>query len=62
MSDEAHFHLGGYVIKQNYWIWGAENPMIIHEQPTHAQKVSIWCGITMAYLNYGSVCNILNFG
>ena len=25
-SDEAHFDLGGYVNKQNCWIWGTENP------------------------------------
>ena len=25
-SDESHFDLGGYVNKQNYRIWGTENP------------------------------------
>ena len=25
-SDEAHFDFGGYVNKQNYRIWGTENP------------------------------------
>ena len=25
-SDEAHFDLGGYVNKQNWRIWGTENP------------------------------------
>ena len=25
-SDEAQFHLGGYVNKQNCRIWGTENP------------------------------------
>ena len=32
MSDDAHFHLGGYVNKQNCRIWGSENPkMIFHK-------------------------------
>ena len=25
-SNEAHFDLGGYVNKQNCYIWGIENP------------------------------------
>jgi hypothetical protein len=25
MTDEAHFHLSGYVNKQNYRYWAAEN-------------------------------------
>ena len=25
-SDEVHFDLGGYVNKQNWSIWGIENP------------------------------------
>lgn len=48
MSDEAHFHLGGYVNKQNYRFWGVENPKIIHTQLSHPQKVTVWCGITNA--------------
>ena len=45
MSDEAHFHLDGYVNKQNYRFWNTENPRNIHEKPLHAQKVTVWCGI-----------------
>jgi len=36
-SDEAHFHLGGYVNKQNCRIWGSENPHVIMEKPMHPQ-------------------------
>ena len=32
MSDEAHFHLGGYVNKQNHHIWSSENPKMITEK------------------------------
>lgn len=43
-SDEAHFHLGGYVNKQNCRIWGTENPHVIMEKPMHPQRVTVWCG------------------
>jgi hypothetical protein len=26
MTDEAHFHLSGYVNKQNFHYWAEENP------------------------------------
>ena len=48
MSDEAHFHISGYVNKQNCRFWCDENPRIIHEQSLHPQKVTVWCGITSA--------------
>jgi len=41
-SDEAHFHLGGYVNKQNC-IWGSENPHVVVEKPMHPQRVTVWC-------------------
>lgn len=44
MSDEAHFHLGGYVNRQNCRQWSTENPRVIHEQPMHPLKVTVWCG------------------
>lgn len=43
-SDEAHFHLGGYVNKQNCRIWGTENPHVVVEKPIHPQRVTVWCG------------------
>jgi hypothetical protein len=43
-SDEAHFQLDGCVNTQNCWIWGAENPRVIHEKPLHAQRATVWCG------------------
>ena len=41
-SDEAH--LGGYVNKQNYRIWGTENTHAYIEKPTHPTRVIVWCG------------------
>lgn len=45
MSDEAHFMLSGAVNKHNSRYYATENPEIIHEEPLHDQKVSVWCGI-----------------
>ena len=44
MSDEARFHLVGYVNQQNCRIWGSENPKVIIEKPLYLQRVTIWCG------------------
>lgn len=45
MSDEAHFSLSGFVNKQNFRYWCAEQPMQLHEKPLHAEKITVWCGI-----------------
>lgn len=44
-SDEAHFHLNGFVNKQNSRIWGDENPYVIQKLPLHPQKVIVWCAM-----------------
>src|ERR1700712_2636076 len=44
-SDEAYFHLGGFVNKQNFRIWGSENPRVIVEKPLYPQRVTVWCGL-----------------
>ena len=46
MTDEAHFHLSGYVNKQNFRIWGTENPRVIQQRPLHPLRVTVWCGIS----------------
>ena len=40
-SDVAHFTLGGCVNKQNYRIWGSENPQVIQERPLKLEKVTV---------------------
>lgn len=45
MSDEAHFCLNGTVNKQNCRFYATENPQLVHEEPLHDQKVTVWCGI-----------------
>ena len=42
-SEEAQFDLGGYINKQNYRIWGTENPHAYIEKQTHPKQVTVWC-------------------
>ena len=36
-SDEAHFHLSGFVNKLNFQYWAEANPRQHHERPLHSQ-------------------------
>ncbi|GFV95408.1 uncharacterized protein TNCV_4574101 [Trichonephila clavipes] len=45
-SDEAHFHLKGYVNTQNRRIWATENPLETQPVPLSPAKVTVWCGFT----------------
>ncbi|PNF42004.1 hypothetical protein B7P43_G12994 [Cryptotermes secundus] len=45
-SDEAHFHLSGYVNKQNMRYWSGNNPRDLHERPLHSDKVTVWCALS----------------
>ena len=46
MSDEAHFHLNGFVNKQNCGFWAKENPRAVHQRELHPLKCTVWCAIT----------------
>jgi len=43
-SDEPHFHLDGFVNRQNCCIWGSENLHVIVEKQMHPQRVTICYG------------------
>jgi len=45
MTDEAHFHLSGYVNKQNYRYWAPENPQELHQCPLHSERLTVCGGI-----------------
>ncbi|GBN47428.1 hypothetical protein AVEN_117692-1 [Araneus ventricosus] len=38
-TDEAHFHLNGFVNKQNWRFRGSENPHLCEEKPLHSPKL-----------------------
>ncbi|PNF28418.1 hypothetical protein B7P43_G16201 [Cryptotermes secundus] len=44
-SDEAYFHLSGYVNMQNMPYWSGNNPRELHERPLHSDKVTVWCAL-----------------
>jgi hypothetical protein len=45
MTDEAHFHLSGYVNKQNYRYWVPENLQELHQRPLYSERLTVWYGI-----------------
>lgn len=45
-SDEAWFHLSGYVNKQNMRTWSSENPHEFIESPLHSQKIGVWMAVS----------------
>ncbi|GBM50518.1 hypothetical protein AVEN_160740-1 [Araneus ventricosus] len=44
-TDEAHFHLNGFVNRQNWRFWGSENPHLCEERPLHSPKVTAWVAV-----------------
>ena len=46
ISDEAWFHLSGYMNSQNTRYWSSENPHVIHETPLHDLKIGVWCAVS----------------
>lgn len=45
-SDEAHFHINGFVNRQNCRYWNSENPKLKHQKPLHSPKVTVWAAIS----------------
>ncbi|KAJ4437439.1 hypothetical protein ANN_17583 [Periplaneta americana] len=45
MTDEANFHVCGYVNTHNCRFWASDNPQEMHERPLHSEKVVVWCGV-----------------
>ncbi|GBM74277.1 hypothetical protein AVEN_109096-1 [Araneus ventricosus] len=49
-AGEAHFHLQGSVNTPNCRVWARENPFQMQPLPLHSQKVTVWCGFTVAFI------------
>jgi hypothetical protein len=45
-SDEAWFHLQGYINTQNNRYWSSQNPHLTHEVQPHLVKVGVWCAVS----------------
>jgi hypothetical protein len=45
-SDEAHFHLNGFVNRQNCRYWCDHNPEEIVQVPLHPTRVTVWCALS----------------
>ena len=45
MSNEAHFHMHGFVNKQIFRHWATENSQMTQKNHTYAQRVTVWCAI-----------------
>lgn len=45
-SDEAWFHLTGYINSQNYRTWSAENPHVTCETRLHPVKIGVWVAMS----------------
>ncbi|GBM74687.1 hypothetical protein AVEN_77553-1 [Araneus ventricosus] len=43
-TDEALFHLNGFLNIQNWRFWSSENPHLCEEKPLHSPKVTAWVG------------------
>lgn len=45
-TDEAHFHIDGYVNKQYMRYWSPCNPRERHQKRLHCPKTTVWCAIS----------------
>jgi hypothetical protein len=41
LSDEAWFHLSGYLNSKNTLLWSAENPSAMNKAPLHSLKIGV---------------------
>jgi hypothetical protein len=46
ITDEAYFHLSGYVNIQNTRIWSDENLHSVHQIPLRDIKIGVWRAVS----------------
>ncbi len=49
-SDEAWFHLSGYINAQNFHICFSKNPHEYRVTSLHLQKISVWCTMSRLWI------------
>jgi hypothetical protein len=54
-TDEAWFHLSGFINSQNYRTWSAHNPHNVIQVPLHLLKIGVWVAMSRTLL-----CKCLN--
>lgn len=45
-SDEAHFHLSGYVNRQNMRYWSDTNLRELNQTPLQAERIAVLCALS----------------
>lgn len=45
-SDEAVFHIGGFVKRHNCHYWAGEDPFVMSAKMQNLPNVTVWCGMT----------------
>ncbi|KAJ8956038.1 hypothetical protein NQ318_006314 [Aromia moschata] len=45
-TEEAWFHLSGYVNSQDMRLWSADNLHFYIETPLHSQKIGLWATVS----------------
>jgi hypothetical protein len=50
-SNEAWFHISGYINSQNNRICSIENLHTFHERLLHSLKVRVWCAVSQERIN-----------
>jgi hypothetical protein len=46
ITNEAYFHLSGYVNARNTRIWNDKYPHSVHQIPLHDTKIGVWCAVS----------------
>jgi hypothetical protein len=45
-TDEAYFHLSGYINSRNSHVWCAHNPHAFNKSLLHDEKIGVWVGMS----------------
>ena len=46
-TDESHFHLSGYINRQNNRLWASEKPTEVNQRPLHPKYTTVWAALSL---------------